>query len=291
MTTNTKTPSNPDKHTVLVIGANGKTGRRVVQRLRDADYPVKAASRSSETPFDWNDQATWAPALEGAQAAYITFYPDLTFPGAADKVEAFSKLAVSMGTKRLVLLSGRGEEGARDAEIRLENSGADWTVVRCAVFNQNFSESFADAIRHGHLAMPTGDILEPFIDAEDIAEVAYVALTEEGHAGQIYELSGPCLLSLDQVAQALSKAIGREVKYHPVSIEAYAKELVLAGFSEEESLPIAQLIADVLDGRNAYLTDGVQRALGRAPRDFADFAREEAANGTWDLQTAANRNL
>ncbi len=287
MTTNTKTPSNPSNHTVLVIGANGKTGRRVVQRLRDADYPVKAASRSSKTPFDWNDQATWAPALEGVQAAYITFYPDLTFPGAADKVEAFSKLAVSMGAKRLVLLSGRGEEGARDAEIRLENSGADWTVVRCAVFNQNFSESFADAISSGYLAMPTGDILEPFVDAEDITEVAFVALTETGHTGRIYELSGPRLLSLDQVAEELSKAIGREVQYHPVSVEAYAKDLVLAGFSEEESLPIAQLIADVLDGRNAYLTDGVQRALGREPRDFADFVREEAANGVWDLQTAA----
>ncbi len=140
MKTNTKTVST--ETTVLVIGANGKTGRRVVQRLRQAHYPVKAASRSSETPFDWNDKNSWGPALEGAQAAYITVYPDLSFPGAADNVEAFSKLAVSLGVKRLVLLSGRGEVGAQDAERRLQSSGADWTIVRCSVFNQNFSESF-----------------------------------------------------------------------------------------------------------------------------------------------------
>lgn len=288
MTSNTKTPFIKTKQTILVIGANGKTGRRVVQRLRAADYPVKAASRSSETPFDWNDTATWAPALAGAHAVYITFYPDLAFPGAAEKVEAFSKLAVSLGTKRLVLLSGRGEEGARDAEIRLENSGADWTVVRCSVFNQNFSESFAEAICYGHLSMPAGDTREPFVDGEDIADVVFAALTDDRHIGQLYELTGPRLLTITQVAQELSQAIGREVHYHAVSVDEYARELIAHDFSEEEAQPIAQLISDVLDGRNAYLTDGVQRALGREPRDFADYAREAAASGIWNLERVAS---
>jgi uncharacterized protein YbjT (DUF2867 family) len=282
MKTNTKTVST--ETTVLVIGANGKTGRRVVQRLRQAHYPVKAASRSSETPFDWNDKNSWGPALEGAQAAYITVYPDLSFPGAADNVEAFSKLAVSLGVKRLVLLSGRGEVGAQDAERRLQSSGADWTIVRCSVFNQNFSESFSEAIRHGHLSMPVGDIQEPFVDAEDIADVVFAALTDDRHRGQLYELTGPRLLTLPQVAQELSKALGREVQFHAVSVEDYAEELTDHGFSSEEALPVAQLIADVLDGRNATLADGVQRALGRPARDFADFAQVEAAAGTWNLE-------
>lgn len=283
MKTNPKTTANTKK-TILVIGANGKTGRRVVQRLRVAAYPVKAASRSSETPFDWNDQATWAPALEGVHAAYVTFYPDLAFPGAAAKVEAFAKLAISMGAKRLVLLSGRGEEGARDAEMRLERSGADWTVVRCSVFNQNFSEAFAEAIRHGHLSMPVGDTQEPFVDAEDIADVVFAALTDDRHIGQLYELTGPRMLTLDQVAEALSQAIGRDVRYHAVSVDEYADELVGHGYAKEDALPIAQLISDVLDGRNAYLADGVWRALGREPRDFADFAREASASGAWALE-------
>lgn len=284
MKTNTKSSSNITKQTVLVIGANGKTGRRVVQRLRAANYPVKAASRSSETHFDWNDKSTWAPALAGVHAAYITVYPDLSFPGVAENVEAFAQLAVSQGAKRLVLLSGRGEEGAQDAEKRLINSGAGWSIVRCSVFNQNFSESFADAIRHGHLSMPVGDIQAPFLDAEDIADVVFACLTEDHHIGQLYELTGPRLMTLPQVAQDLSKAMGRDVQFQPVSVDDYARELAQHGFSEGEALPVAQLIADVLDGRNATLADGVQRALGRKPRDFAEFAQAETEAGTWNLE-------
>ena len=272
---------------ILVIGAKGKTGRHVAARLRARDIAVKAASRSGETRFDWNDPSTWAPALAGASGAYITVYPDLSFPGMADKVEAFAKLAVSLGTRRLVLLSGRGEAGAQEAEKRLMHSGAEWVIVRCAVFNQNFSESFQDAIRHGRLAMPVGAIQEPFVDTEDIAEVVVAALTEDRHIGQLYELSGPRLLSMEDVAHDLSEALHRPVVFAPLSVEAYARELVQHGFSEEESRPVAELLAEVLDGRNAYLTDGVQRALGRAPRDFAAYAREAAAAGVWDLETEA----
>jgi uncharacterized protein YbjT (DUF2867 family) len=209
-------------------------------------------------------------------------YPDLSFPGAAEKVEAFAMLALSKGCKRLVLLSGRGEAGAQDAEHRLQQSGAEWVVVRASVFNQNFSESFQDAIRHGHLSMPVGDIQEPFVDADDIAEVATAALLEDRHVHQIYELSGPRLLSMQDVVADLSAALGRTVRFESVSVEAYAKELVQHGFSEEESVPVAQLIAAVLDGRNAYLTDGVQRALGRPAKDFAAFAQAAAAAGVWN---------
>jgi uncharacterized protein YbjT (DUF2867 family) len=283
MKTSTQANKRQINPTVLVIGAKGKTGRHVAEKLRANNITVRAASRSDETHFDWDDASTWAPALSGAMGAYITVYPDLSFPGVADKVEAFAKLAVEMGTKRLVLLSGRGEEGAQDAENRLMNSGAEWAIVRCSVFNQNFSESFQEAIKHGHLSMPVGDIREPFVDTEDIADVAVAAFLDDRHIGQIYELSGPRLLSMEDVASDLSDALGRPVVFHSVSVEAYAKELVQHGFSEEESLPVAQLIADVLDGRNATLVDGVQRALGRPAKDFADFARDAAAEGVWDL--------
>lgn len=286
MTANTQTPSTQSKKTVLVIGPNGKTGRRVVKRLRNADYPVKAASRSSETTFDWLDETTWRPALLGTQAAYVTYYPDLAFPGAADKIETFAKLAVEMNVKRLVLLSGRGEAGARDAEIRLEQSGADWTNLRCAFFNQNFSEALSEAIKHGVFAMPVESAAEPFLDADDIAEIAFEALTDDRHIGQLYELTGPRLLSLEQIARELSDAIGRQVTFQAISMSEYAAELNQHGFPIEEANAIAQLFVEVLDGRNAYLADGVQRALGRAPRDFTDYAREAAATGIWNLEAA-----
>lgn len=282
MKNNLQTHSTSSHKPVLVIGANGKTGRRLVQRLREANLPYREASRSTEIPFDWNDRSTWNRAIEGMGSVYITVYPDLSFPGVAENVGVFANLAVTLGAKRLVLLSGRGEEGAQDAEDRLHKSGADVTIVRCSVFNQNFSESFADAIRQGRLSMPVGDILEPFVDAEDIADVAFAALTNNRHIGEAYELTGPRLLSLPQVVEELSNAMGRPVKYEAVSVPDYARELVDHGFSQEESLPVAQLLADVLDGRNASLTDGVKRALGREPRDFAEFARAEAAAGTFD---------
>lgn len=286
MQNHTSSLSTPANKPVLVIGANGKTGRRLVDRFEAAGLPYRAASRSSEIPFDWNDRSTWNQAIEGCGSVYITVYPDLSFPGVAENVGIFANLAVTLGARRLVLLSGRGEEGAQDAEARLHRSGADVTIVRCSVFNQNFSESFADAIRHGRLSMPVGDIQEPFVDAEDIADVAFAAFTDDRHIGEAYELTGPRLLTLPQVVEELSTAMGRPVTYEAVSIPDYAKELVDHGFPEEESLPIAQLLADVLDGRNASLSDGVKRALGREPRDFAEFARAEVAAGTFDLKGA-----
>ena len=178
MRNNFQTHSTPSNKPVLVIGANGKTGRRLVQRLREANLPYREASRSTEIPFDWHDRSTWNRAIEGTGSVYITVYPDLSFPGVSENVGVFANLAVTLGAKRLVLLSGRGEAGAQDAEARLYKSGADLTIVRCSVFNQNFSESFADAIRYGRLSMPIGDIQEPFVDAEDIADVAFAALLE-----------------------------------------------------------------------------------------------------------------
>ncbi|MEM7050670.1 MAG: NAD(P)H-binding protein [Acidobacteriota bacterium] len=265
----------------VVLGARGKTGRRVVDRFQQAGLPVRGASRSSAFPFDWQDRATWRPVLDGARAAYITFYPDLALPGAADTVGDFVDLAVASGVRRLVLLSGRGEEGAQGAEKRLQESGADWTVVRCAFFNQNFSETFAEAIRHGVIAMPAGETREPFLDADDIADVVFAVLTEDGHQGQLYELTGPRLLGLADVAAELGQAIGREVRYVPLSPADYAEQLMEHGMPPSEAKPIAGLIASVLDGRNESLEDGVQRALGRAPRDFSDFARAAAAAGAW----------
>jgi uncharacterized protein YbjT (DUF2867 family) len=185
--------------------------------------------------------------------------------------------------RRLVLLPGRGEEGAREAELRVQESGADWTIVRCAFFNQNFSETFVDAVRYGTLAMSGGDTPEPFLDADDIADVVACALTDDRHIGQLYELTGPRLLTLSDAAAELNQAMGRELRYIPLTVESYASELATHGLPAEEAVPLSVLIAEVLDGRNAHLTDGVQQALDRPPRDFSDYAKATAATGVWDL--------
>ena len=268
--------------TILVLGGTGKTGRRVAERLWARALPVRIGSRSGDPAFDWDDPATWGPALEGAGAVYVSYYPDLAIPGALAAVEALSAAAAERGVTRLVLVSGRGEEEAQRAERIVMASGLEWTVVRCSFFNQNFSEgAWVDLVREGALALPATEVPEPFVDADDIADVAVAALTEDGHAGEVYELTGPRLLGFADALDEISRAAGREVRLVPISHEQFAAGLEEAGVPEEFVWLMTYLFREVLDGRNASVADGVQRALGRPPRDFRDYAREAAATGVW----------
>ena len=274
---------NERERTTLVVGGTGKTGRRVAERLEARGLPVRVGSRSGEPPFDWEDETTWAPALEGVGAAYITYYPDLAIPGAVEAVRSFTELAVEAEVGRLVLLSGRGEEEAQRAERAVQEAGVEWTIVRCSWFSQNFSENYLlEPILSGEVALPAGDVPEPFVDAEDIANVAVAALTEDGHAGQLYELTGPRLLTFEEALGEISRAAGREIRYVPVSVQEYSPMLAEHDVPAEFVWLLAYLFSEVLDGRNAHLTDGVQRALGREPKDFSDYARETAATGVWN---------
>jgi uncharacterized protein YbjT (DUF2867 family) len=271
-----------EKKPTLVLGGTGKTGRRVVARLRERGVPTRLGSRSGEPPFDWEEPATWGPAVTGVRAAYVSYYPDLAVPGAPEAVRAFAEVALEHDVRRLVLLSGRGEEEAQRAERAVQDAGADLTIVRCAWFMQNFSEDFMlDAIRSGEVALPAGDEAEPFVDADDIADVAVAALTDDRHIGELYELTSPRLLTFEEAVAEISRAAGREVRYVPISVDEYAAAAAEHGVPEDFVGFLTYLFGDVL-GRNAYLTDGVQRALGREPRDFADYAPRAAATGVWN---------
>lgn len=266
----------------LVLGGTGKTGRRVVDRLAARGLPVRIGSRSGEPPFDWDDRATWAPALQGVESVYISYYPDIAVPGAVETVGSFAELAVATGVPRLVLLSGRGEREAELAEQAVHDSGADLTILRSTWFNQNFSESyFLDYLLEGEVALPAGDTGEPFVDADDIADVAVAALTDDRHIGQLYELTGPRLLSFAEAVAEIADATGREIRYAPISLEMFESELTALGIPADVVDQLTYLFGEVLDGRNAHLADGVQRALGRQPRDFRDYARDAAATGIW----------
>jgi uncharacterized protein YbjT (DUF2867 family) len=266
----------------LVIGGTGKTGRRVAGRLQERGIETRIVSRSGEVSFDWNDPETWNAALDGVHAAYISYAPDLAIPGATDSIRAFVEQAVASGVTRFVLLSGRGEEEAQACERIVQESGVDWTVVRASWFTQNFSEGeFLEMVLDGAITLPATDVAEPFVDANDIADVAVAALTESGHAGEIYELTGPRLLTFADVAREISEAAGRDVQFVEIPAEAFASAVAKSGAPAEIAWLLNYLFETVLDGRNAYLTDGVQRALGRPPKDFSDYAREIAATGVW----------
>jgi uncharacterized protein YbjT (DUF2867 family) len=222
--------------TTLVLGGTGKTGRRVVERLEARGVAVRVGSRSAEPPFEWEDRATWGPTVEGVGAVYVSYFPDLAIPGAVEAVRSFAELAVGSGVGRLVLLSGRGEEEAQSAERAVreaaEEAGAEWTVVRCAWFAQNFSENYLlDPVLEGEVVLPAGDVPEPFVDADDIADVAAVALAEDGHAGEVYELTGPRLLTFREAVAEISDAAARDVRFVPVSVGDHASVL------ENEDVP------------------------------------------------------
>jgi uncharacterized protein YbjT (DUF2867 family) len=273
--------SSNNERPTLVVGGTGKTGRRVAARLSARGFPVRVGSRSGQPPFDWSDQSTWTPALQGARAAYIP-YPDLVIPQATKAVRAFAELAIEQAVTRLVLLTGRGEDEAQRGERAVQATGADVTVVRCAWFMQIFSEDFLlDSIRAGEVVLPAVDAqLDPFIDADDIADVAVAALTEPGHSGQVYELTGPRMLSFPEAIAEIAKASGRDIAYVPVSVEEYAAGAAEQGVPAELVDFLAYLFSDVL-GNNAHVTDGVQRGTGRPARDFTDYATRTAATGIW----------
>ena len=271
---------------ILVTGATGKTGRRIIQRLSEKGHAVRKGSRKSDPPFDWGDQSTWDAVLDGVTAAYICYAPDLAIAGATDTIRAFVEGAVEYGVRRLVLLSGRGEEEAQRCERIVQRADIEWTVVRASWFSQNFSEGpFLDMVLAGEIALPAGEVGEPFVDADDIADVAAAALTEDGHAGQVYELTGPRLLTFTEAAGEIARATGRAIRYVQITPEAFAAGVAGAGLPDDIAWLLDYLFVTVLDGRNAHLGDGVRRALGREPEDFAGYARRTAAAGVWSVSS------
>jgi uncharacterized protein YbjT (DUF2867 family) len=267
---------------VLVTGGNGKTGKRVAERLIASGRQVRIGSRSGNPAFDWNNQAGWAAALDGVEAVYVAYQPDLAVPTALETVTVFFDEAVNRGVKKIVLLSGRGEPEAEAAEAALRERNVDWTILRSSWFQQNFSESFfLDALLSGVVALPVGSVAEPFVDVEDIAEIGADAFADSRHSRQLYELTGPQALSFADAVKEISRATGLPIGFIAVSPEAYREELVRLQVPQDYIDLVLYLLTTVLDGRNTPVCDGVQRALGRPPRSFANYVRTTAATGIW----------
>jgi uncharacterized protein YbjT (DUF2867 family) len=267
---------------ILVIGATGKTGRRIASRLAARQIAVRPGSRQSPIPFYWQQRQTWAAALDGIETAYVSYYPDLAAPQAPDDIAAFTATARSVGLKRLVLLTGRGESNAEACEAIVARSGLAYTLLRATFFAQNFSEGvLLEQVRAGLISMPASDVAEPFIDIDDIADIAVEALLDPRHSGRTYELTGPRLLSFAEAAAEMATAAGREIGYAPVSLAAFH-----AGVTEMAGAEVAELFtgiaAEIFDGRNASVADGVAAALGRPARDFSAFCAAAAATGIWN---------
>ncbi|WP_445395426.1 NAD(P)H-binding protein [Streptomyces sp. LE64] len=277
MTTHSGTDRPVPSAPVLVLGGTGKTGRRVSAALARRGFAARPASRSAATRFDWSDRTTWGPALDGVRAVYVV---DSQGPDAAEEVRAFAALAAETGVRRLVLLSARtwgefDDPALLATEDAVRAAGPDWTILRPTWFDQNFTEEWflSSVLTTGELRVPAGEGREPFLDLEDLAEVAAVTLTEDGHAGRTYELSGPRALTLREAVAELSAAAGRPLRYVPVSEAEYLAEQRAAGVPEEVAQLLAGLFRHIAEDGSASIADGVRQVLGRDPRDFRAYAR------------------
>jgi len=268
---------------ILVLGGKGKTGSRVAERLTKLGKTVRIGSRSENPSFDWENPETWADALDGMDSVYITFQPDLAVPGALKAIEGFTSQAVKSGIQKMVLLSGKGEKEAELCEQVVMNAGVNWTIIRASWFNQNFSESFfLDPILAGHVATPKGEVLVPYVDADDIADVVVESLLDDKHVGQTYELTGPRQLTFKQVTEEISKVTGRNIEFESITMDEYTKMLREHQVPEDYVWLINYLYTEVLTERNSIITNDIEKILGRKAKDFAEYARETATTGIWN---------
>ncbi len=279
-------------HTCLVVGATGRTGCRVAARLRLRGIPVRAASRSSRVHFDWSQPAGWDAVLHGIYAAYVVPPP---VPG---PVHEFAARAAAAGVRRLVLLSGRGADGwgadgwggsefgrnMVSAEEAVRGAPLEWTVLRACNFAQNFGEDvFHAPLLAGELALSAGDVPEPFVDVEDIADAAVVALTErDRHVRQVYELSGPRPVRFAEAVELIARASERTLTYRRITRDAYVAGRVGQGVSRHEADEVAEMFALMAGGSVSGTTGDLATVLERAPRTLEEYVVRAAAAGVWD---------
>lgn len=274
---------------ILVIGGTGKTGKRIVNLLHKQGHQVRIGSRNVSPAFDWHQPEGWSKAVEGMDKVYITYQPDLAVPGALEAIEELVKVSKRANIKKLVLLSGKGEREAQLCEQVVIHSGLDFTILRASWFNQNFSENFLlEPILEGVVALPQAEAQIPWVDADDIAEVAVKALTEEMHNGEIYELTGPRTLTFESAVSEISKASARNITFIPISIQEYGDGMRKANLPEDFIWLIEYLFTEVLGNPElAEVTHDIEKVLGRKPIDFSEYAENIAKTGIWSKSTVA----
>jgi uncharacterized protein YbjT (DUF2867 family) len=281
---------------ILITGATGTTGREVVEELRRLGAKgVRALVRDpARADFirdagfdtvagDFERPETLGAALEGAERALLLTPPT---PQTFEQQRAFVEAAVRAGVRHVVKLSAFGADADApegfgkwhgQSEGLLKSSGLKWTMLRPNFFMQNLLGQARQVAATGGIYQPVGAARASFVDARDIAAVAARTLTEEGHEGQTYTLTGPEALSYQDVAAKLSAAVGRGIDYVPISPEQFRAGALGAGLPEWLVSALERLNDIFAKGDAAVVTDDVRRVGRKEPNTFDQFARDHAA--------------
>ncbi|MFF2149258.1 SDR family oxidoreductase [Kitasatospora sp. NPDC058190] len=275
---------------IVVTGATGNIGRPLTQALAEAGEQVTAVSRHAaavpdgvrHVVADLGRPAGLKPALEGAKALFLLLSGDLHAAGASP-ADIIGEAAAG-GVRRVVLLSSQGVAtrpfgetriAMRALEDALRESGLEWAVLRPGGFASN-ALWWAESVRaHQVVPAPFGDVGVPIVDPTDIAAVAAACLLDDRHAGGVYELTGPEVITPRGQAEAIAAALGTPVRFHELTRDE-------ARAAMARSMP-AELADDTLDilgspsPAELRVSPDVQRVLGRAPRPFADWATRNVA--------------
>ena len=276
---------------ILVTGASGTVGSELVRQLQAAGARYKAAYHSAEKAgkargagidavvLDYDKPETLPPALKGADTVFLL--STLVAPELSVVREA-----KAAGVSRIVKQSvwGAGEEAFsfakwhRPLERAIEESGLRWTFLRPNGFMQNVVNFMGATIKgQGAIYQPAGDARISHIDVRDLARVAVKVLTGSGHDGKAYELSGPAGITYGEVAATLSKVLGREVRYVPITPEQYKQGALGAGIPEPYADALVDLTRYYREGHASRVSPAVKEITGWEPIGFEQFARDHAA--------------
>jgi uncharacterized protein YbjT (DUF2867 family) len=273
---------------LLVTGATGTTGMEVLRALKARGAEARALVRDETkahhlrdlgfepTTGDLGDPRTLGPALEGVERAYLV---SPISPMQSEFEQAFLETAKEAGVKHIVKLSviGANPEAPNRTHAKVEQalkeSGMAWTLLRPTGFMQN-TLAWGSRVIDGTFYSPVPDAAFSIVDARDVAEVAAVALTEEGHEGKAYGLSGPEAVSYRDQATRLFKAAGRDIEVEEIPVETLKRELVRAGVPPWNAEGLKELFEVYASGGAQMVTSGVKDVLDRDPRDIDAFAAD-----------------
>lgn len=278
---------------ILVIGATGNIGSLLVPQLAAQGVAVRAASLSVEkltqkhsgaevVPFDFGDAATWPIALGGVDKVFFVAPPASTQTA---QLEAFFAEAKQAGIRHLVFSSGRTTGDIPGSPLNVTENlvrqcGLEWTIFRPAWFMQNFLNWVGFTIStENAFYLPAGNSKTVFIDVRDIAAVAAKVLTFAGHENQLYELTSLKALNHEEVAERISNALKRPIRYVPLNDDDFIKEMVKRGWTQQSAENTVKLYEIVKSGKEEVISHDVEKVLGRLPIRFGQFARDYS--GAW----------